>query len=153
MYNWKRLQYATCGLVLAQMIHAGTPADTSSEGYVGLIVGLILLVAAVVAAIGSFGLTPWTPRLTFVTGVLPSDVSTEDDVAARASLVRVLAHAARADAREGLRVTSLGSGSSPKEIAQAALGHGSMSGAIAAASEEDYSEWRMELLGMMWVET
>ena len=92
-------------------------------------------------------------RLTFVTGVLPSDVSTEDDVAARASLVRVLAHAARADAKEGLRVTSLGSGSSPKEIAQAALGHGSMSGAIAAASEEDYSEWRMELLGMMWVET
>jgi hypothetical protein len=68
MVNWKRLRYATCGLVLAQMIHAGTPADTSSEGYVGLIVGLVLLVAAVVAAIGSFGLTPWTPRLAFVTG-------------------------------------------------------------------------------------
>ena len=92
-------------------------------------------------------------RLTFVTGILPSDVSTEDDVAARASLVRVLARAACADAAEGLRVTFLDSGSTPEEIALAALGRGPTSDAIAAASEEDYSEWRMELLGMMWVET
>src|SRR3954467_14027974 len=67
-------------------------------------------------------------RLTFVTGVLPGDVSTDDDVAARSALIRVLAHAARADASNGLRVTSLSSGSTAKEIALAALGRGSASG-------------------------
>jgi hypothetical protein len=93
-------------------------------------------------------------RLTFVTGVLPADVSTDDDVAARSALIRVLGHAARADASNGLRVISLGSGSTPKEIALAALGRGAASGALAAGlSDEDYTEWRMELLGMMWAET
>jgi hypothetical protein len=93
-------------------------------------------------------------RLTFVTGVLPEDVSTDDDVAARSALIRVLSHAARADASEGLRVTSLSSGSSAKEIALAALGRSSASGAVTAElSDEEYTEWRMELLGMMWAET
>ena len=40
-------------------------------------------------------------RLTFVAGVLPPDVSTEDDVAARAALLRILGHAAQADAATG----------------------------------------------------
>ncbi len=92
-------------------------------------------------------------RLTFVTGVLPEDVSTDDDVAARAALIRVLAHAARADAAEGLRVTSLSSASTPEEIALAALGRGAESGALTAVPDEDYTEWRTELLGMMWAET
>jgi hypothetical protein len=92
-------------------------------------------------------------RLTFVTGVLPADVSTDDDVAARSALIRILGHAARADAVDGIRVTSLSSGSTPKEIALAALGRGSAAGAVAALSDEDYTEWRMELLGMMWAET
>jgi hypothetical protein len=112
--------------------------------------GVLARFPAVAAALPS--LKP-DARLTFVTGVLPGDVSTDDDVAARSALVRVLAHAARADASEGLRVTSLGSASTPKEIALAALGRGSASGALAAASDDDYSEWRMELLGMMWAET
>src|SRR4051794_35977937 len=92
-------------------------------------------------------------RLTFVTGVLPGDVSTDDDVAARSALIRILGRAARADASNGLRVTSLDSGSTAKEIALAALGRSSSAGAVADASDEDYTEWRMELLGMMWAET
>ena len=92
-------------------------------------------------------------RLTFVTGVLPGDLSTDDDVAARSALIRILGHAARADAVDGLRVTSLGSGSTPKEIALAALGRGPSAGALATASDEEYTEWRMELLGVMWAET
>jgi hypothetical protein len=93
-------------------------------------------------------------RLTFVTGVLPPDVSTDDDVAARASLIRVLGHAARADAPAGLRVTVLGSGSSPKEIALTVLGRGAERGAqTGELSDEAYAEWRMELLGIMWAET
>jgi hypothetical protein len=92
-------------------------------------------------------------RLTFVTGVLPEDVSTDDDVAARSALIRVLGHAARADASDGLRVSSLSSGSSAKDIALAALGRSSTSGAITSdLSDEEYAEWRMELLGMMWAE-
>jgi hypothetical protein len=93
-------------------------------------------------------------RLTFVTGVLPQDVSTDDDVAARSALIRVLGHAARADAPEGLRVTALGSGSSAKEIALTVLGRGAERGAQTGdLSDEAYAEWRMELLGMMWAET
>jgi hypothetical protein len=93
-------------------------------------------------------------RMTFVTGVLPPDVSTEDDVAARSALVRVLAHAARADAGEGLRVISLGSGSTAKEIALTALGRSADVEALTARpSDQSYDEWRIELLGMMWAET
>ena len=92
-------------------------------------------------------------RLTFVLGVLPREVSSEDDVAARAALVRILGHAARADAPEGLRITVLGSDSTPKEIALTALGRGAERGAATGElSDEEYAEWRMELLAMMWAE-
>jgi hypothetical protein len=92
-------------------------------------------------------------RLTFVTGVLPADVSTEDDVAARSALVRILGQAAQADAANGLRVCTLGSGATPKEIALTALGRNSDLRSFTTASDESYTEWRMELLGMMWAET
>ena len=92
-------------------------------------------------------------RLTFVTGVLPADVSTEDDVAARASLVRILGQAAQADAANGLRVYTVGAGATPKEIALTALGRNSDPRSFTTASDESYTEWRMELLGMMWAET
>jgi hypothetical protein len=92
-------------------------------------------------------------RLTFVTGVLPPDVSTEDDVAARSALVRILGQAAQADAANGLRVCSLGSGATPKEIALTALGRNTDLRSFTTASEESFTEWRMELLGMMWAET
>jgi hypothetical protein len=92
-------------------------------------------------------------RLTFVTGVLPGDLSTEDDVAARAALVRILGQAAQADAANGLRVCTLSSGATPKEIALTALGRNPDTRSFATASEESYAEWRMELLGVMWAET
>jgi hypothetical protein len=90
-------------------------------------------------------------RLTFVTGVLPTDVSTEDDVAARAALVRILGQAAQADAANGLRVSTVGSGTTAKDIALTALGRSS--GESSTTEPDDYGEWRIELLGMMWAET
>ncbi len=112
--------------------------------------GVLARFPAVAAALPS--LRPGA-RLTFVTGVLPPDVSTEDDVAARAALIRILGHAARADV-EGLRVCILDSGSTPKEIALTALGRGAERGPAARElSDEEYAEWRMELLGIVWAET
>jgi hypothetical protein len=92
-------------------------------------------------------------RITFVLGVLPSEVSTADDVTARAALVRILGHAARADATQRLRLAVLDSGSKPKEIALAALGRGSERQPVDELSDEAYAEWRMELLGIVWAET
>ena len=93
-------------------------------------------------------------RITFVMGILPPEVSTDDDVAARAALVRVLGHAARADGPDGLRVSVLGSGSTPKEIALTALGRNpeweSLTEGLSGGS---YADWRVELLGLMSAET
>jgi hypothetical protein len=92
-------------------------------------------------------------RVTFVTGVLPPEVSTEDDVAARAALVRVLGHGARADGPAGLRVSVLGSGAAPREIALTALGRSPEREAGASEfSGGSYADWRVELLGMMSAE-
>jgi hypothetical protein len=92
-------------------------------------------------------------RITFVMGVLPPEVSTEDDVAARAALVRVLGHAARADGPDGLRVSVLGSGAAPQEIALTALGRNPEWEALTEGfSGSSYADWRVELLGMMSAE-
>jgi hypothetical protein len=112
--------------------------------------GVLARFPAVAAALPS--LTP-EARITFVTGVLPGDVSTEDDVAARSALLRILARAARADAGDRLRVCTLGSGSTAKDIALTALGRNPDTGSFTTAPDESYSEWRIELLGMMWAET
>jgi hypothetical protein len=111
--------------------------------------GVLARFPAVAAALPS--LKP-DARLTFVTGVRPPDVSTEDDVAARAALVRILGQAAQADAASRLRVCTVGSGATAKEIALTALGR--RSDAASFTSEpDDYSQWRIELLGIMWAET
>lgn len=92
-------------------------------------------------------------RITFVMGVLPPEVSTDDDVAARSALVRVLAHAARADRPEGLRVSVIGPGSTPQEIALTALGRNPEWEALKAGpSNGSYADWRVELLGLMRAE-
>jgi hypothetical protein len=65
-----RLLAATITLAVAQIVHAATPADTSSEGYVGLVAGLGLLVASIVAAVGAWRSAPWAPGLALVTGAL-----------------------------------------------------------------------------------
>jgi hypothetical protein len=92
-------------------------------------------------------------RITFVLGVLPAEVSTQDDVAARAALVRILGHAARADSAAGLRMEVLDAGSTPKEIALTALGRSAQRPPVSELSDESYGEWRMELLGIVWAET
>jgi hypothetical protein len=113
--------------------------------------GVLARFPAITAALPA--LTP-SARVTFVKGVLPPEVSTEDDVAARASLVRVLGHAARADGPADLRVNVLGSGATPKEIALTALGRNpeweTLTAGFAGGS---YADWRVELLGLMSAET
>jgi hypothetical protein len=92
-------------------------------------------------------------RLTFVMGVLPPEVSTEDDVRARASLVRVLGHAARADHPDGLRVHVLGADTPSQDIALTALGRRPELAALTADfTEGSYADWRVELLGLMQVQ-
>ena len=87
--------------------------------------GVLARFAAVEAALGA--MRPGA-RITFVLGVLPAEVSTQDDVAARAALVRVRGHAARADARTGVRLDLLESGSSPEMIAFSTLPAGTRPG-------------------------
>jgi len=89
-------------------------------------------------------------RITFVLGVLPPAVSTEDDVKARSALVRVLGHAARADGPDDLRVSMLGSAATAREIALTALGRNPELEELAEdAAGGSYADWRVELLGMM----
>jgi hypothetical protein len=113
--------------------------------------GVLARFPAVSAALPA--LTP-EARITFVMGVLPPEVSTDDDVSARAALVRVLGHAARADGPVGLRVSVVGSGSTPKEIALTAMGRNpEWESLVAGASGGSYADWRVELLGLMSAET
>jgi hypothetical protein len=92
-------------------------------------------------------------RITFVTGALPPEVSTEDETTARRALVRVLGHAARADAPDGLRVDVLSPSSSSKEIALVALGRNPKWDALAAAdTDQSYTDWRDEVLGLISAE-
>ncbi|MDT7554320.1 MAG: hypothetical protein QOI16_2856 [Pseudonocardiales bacterium] len=92
-------------------------------------------------------------RITFVMGVLPPEVSTDDDVAARSALVRVLGRGARADGPKDLRISVLASGVSAREIALTALGRNTDLEQLADGPEgESYADWRVELLGMISAE-
>lgn len=91
-------------------------------------------------------------RLTFVLGVLPPEVSTADDVAARAALVRVLGYAARADGPPGLRIDLLHTGTSPAEIARTALGRDNRLDPGDDPRSRSFADWRVEVLGMMSAE-
>lgn len=88
-------------------------------------------------------------HITIVTGALPPEVSTKDEVTAREALMRVLGQAARADAPDGLRISVLNPTSSPKEIALTALGRNPDWEALAdAGADESYANWRAEVLGL-----
>ena len=112
--------------------------------------GVLARFTAVGAALGALRSGA---RLLFVMGVLPPEVATDDDVTARASLVRVLGRAARADAAGPLRLAVLDSASTAKEIALAALGRAADRPAVDELSEESFNEWRTELLGMVWAQS
>ncbi len=55
-------------LVAVQVIHGAIPAKTTSEGYVGLVLGAIALVASIVAVVGVRNERPWGRRLLGLTG-------------------------------------------------------------------------------------
>ena len=86
---------------------------------------------------------------------LPAEVATDDDIEARRALFRVLAHAAQADAGDDVVVRVLGSSTSADDIVLAALGKESSvrrprSSRCPAVS---YADWRVELLGLVSVES
>jgi hypothetical protein len=96
-----------------------------------------------------------TARILFVLGVLPAEVASDDDQAARQSLTKVLAHAVHADAPQAtFAMQVLSADTSAADIADAALGAGSKNKQLLdRLSNLDYADWRVEILGMVNVET
>jgi hypothetical protein len=64
-----RLQAAAIALIAIQVIHAAIPAETSSEGYFGLIVGAIALASSIAALVGIRSDKPWAVPLLGLTGI------------------------------------------------------------------------------------
>jgi hypothetical protein len=64
-----RIDLAAWALFVTQLVHGFTPADTSSEGYVGTVVGGVLLIASAVAIFALRLGASWAPRLVGVTGL------------------------------------------------------------------------------------
>ncbi|MBV8959897.1 MAG: hypothetical protein JO087_14105 [Actinobacteria bacterium] len=64
-----RIVPATAALIAIQVIHGAIPAKTNAEGYTGLVLGSIALVASIVALVGLRRERPWARTLSGVTGV------------------------------------------------------------------------------------
>jgi hypothetical protein len=64
----QRLQAAAVALIAIQVIHAAIPAETSSEGYFGLILGAIALASSIAALVGLRGGKSWATPLLGLTG-------------------------------------------------------------------------------------
>ena len=93
-------------------------------------------------------------RITMVAWPLPAEVATDDDIEARSALFRVLAHAAQADGGDRTVVRVLGSGTPPDDIALAALGREpARPASVESLSSVSYADWRVELLGLVSVES
>ena len=93
-------------------------------------------------------------RIAVVAWPLPAEVATDDDIEARSALYRVLAHGAQADAGTDLVVRVLGSSTSADDIVLAALGKESTRPAtVESLSAVSYADWRVELLGLVSVES
>lgn len=65
----KRLELATWTLLVLQVAHGFTPADTEAEGYAGAVGGLILLIATCAAIVGLRGGRRWAAPLAGWTGL------------------------------------------------------------------------------------
>ena len=65
----RTLEASAWALVVSQVIHGFTPADTEAEGYVGAVGGLILLLAACTAVYGVRARHAWAAALTGWTGL------------------------------------------------------------------------------------
>ena len=93
-------------------------------------------------------------RITVVAWQLPAEVATDDDIEARRALFRVLAHAAQADGGGETVVRVLGSSTSPEDVAQVALGQeAARPASVESLSAVSYADWRVELLGLVSVES
>ena len=65
-----RLAVAAAALLVIQLVHGAIPAETSSEGYVGTVVGALLVIASIVGLVGAIRNRPWTPMVVGVTGAI-----------------------------------------------------------------------------------
>jgi len=93
-------------------------------------------------------------RVTVVAWPLPAEVATDDDIEARRALYRVLAHGAQADAGDDLAVRVLGSSTSAEDVVAAALGREhARPTTVETLSAVSYADWRVELLGLVSVES
>jgi len=64
-----RLYWAAVALVVIQVVHALIPAQTDAEGYVGLIAGLVSLVAGLAAIYGLRLGRPWARTIAGTSGI------------------------------------------------------------------------------------
>lgn len=64
-----RLVAIAAALTAIQVIHAAIPAETDAEGYVGLVVGALFVIASITALVGLAQDKPWAPRLLGLTGL------------------------------------------------------------------------------------
>jgi hypothetical protein len=60
----RRVEVAAWALLVAQVVHGLVPAETESDGNVGLVGGLVLLVATMTAIVGLRRQRPWAAPLT-----------------------------------------------------------------------------------------
>ena len=67
-----RLVVAAAALLAVQVIHGAIPADTSSEGYVGAVVGALLVIGSIVGLVGAVRDRPWAAPVIGVTGAVVS---------------------------------------------------------------------------------
>jgi hypothetical protein len=65
----QRLYWAAVALVIIQVVHGAIPAETDAEGYVGLIAGLVSLVAGLAAIYGLKLGRSWARTIAGTTGV------------------------------------------------------------------------------------
>lgn len=65
----RSLEASAWALVIFQVIHGLTPADTDSEGYFGAVVGLLLLTSACTAVYVIRARRSWAPTVTAWTGL------------------------------------------------------------------------------------
>jgi hypothetical protein len=101
-----------------------------------------------------------TAAVILVAGNLPAEVAAPDDRAARLALLRVLAHAVRADlAPARIRVRVVSGGRSDAEIVAYALSGAKDPAVESSPSDEEattgrtYEDWRIAVLGLAQVET
>lgn len=67
--SYRRVEVAAWILLITQMVHGFTPADTEAEGYTGAVVGLVLLVATMAAIFGARTGKTWAAPLAGWTGM------------------------------------------------------------------------------------